>query len=116
MRRKHTTVSLVGPFLPNELAKLGQSSATVGVAFAAYPAFVMVGSPLAAVACAACGQAPVLYVGVVVEGGLAIVSGYFTKLASTGGGCMAVYCVLRALQVSVLPRDVSERASPTRVK
>lgn len=49
-------VSLVGPFLPDALAKLGQSHATVGFAFAVYPAFVMMGSPLAAVACARLGQ------------------------------------------------------------
>jgi MFS family permease len=43
-------------------------------------------------------QAPVLYAGVVVEGGLAIASGYFTHLAPTDTGRMAAYCILRAVQ------------------
>mmetsp|Transcript_17927 Transcript_17927/g.34267 ORF Transcript_17927/g.34267 Transcript_17927/m.34267 type:complete len:488 (-) Transcript_17927:749-2212(-) len=91
-------VSLVGPFLPGELESLGQSPATIGVAFAVYPIALFVFSPPAGWLCSKIGQAPVLYAGVLLEGVLSIPSAYFATLAPTDALRVALYIFLRTLQ------------------
>lgn len=78
---------------------MGQSPATIGVAFAVYPIALFVFSPPAGWLCSKIGQAPVLYAGVLLEGVLSIPSAYFATLAPTDALRVALYIFLRTLQV-----------------
>mmetsp|Transcript_16700 Transcript_16700/g.23027 ORF Transcript_16700/g.23027 Transcript_16700/m.23027 type:complete len:468 (-) Transcript_16700:57-1460(-) len=90
--------SIVGPFVPGELSKIDASQTVIGVAFSVYPFALFIGSPVAALLCTRFGQAPVLYFGVVVEGSLSILSGYFHHLSSTNVGRISIFIILRFLQ------------------
>lgn len=93
-----TLVSLVGPFLPAELHILGATDSTVGITFAVYPLALFVCSPLACWLCIKFGQTPVILLGVLLEGGLAVVAAFFVQLAPTDPSRIALLISLRLLQ------------------
>eukprot|EP00854_Cymbomonas_tetramitiformis_P020788 gene20788-24918_t len=91
-------VSIVGPFMPQELKALGASSTVIGVTFAAEPLTTFLAGPLVMHFYTRYGGLPTLLCGVAIDGTLSIAQGFFTSFSTDNQVRICIFGVLRLLQ------------------
>ena len=93
------TISLVLPFLPQEINSLGlPGQLLTGFVFAVFPFMILVLSPLCNVLARKLGRVPLLYAGVPLQASCVVVFGMATELTKSPTGVVALFLVSRALQ------------------
>eukprot|EP00215_Chloropicon_roscoffensis_P006386 CAMPEP_0197508454 /NCGR_PEP_ID=MMETSP1312-20131121/29703_1 /TAXON_ID=464262 /ORGANISM="Genus nov. species nov., Strain RCC2335" /LENGTH=564 /DNA_ID=CAMNT_0043056209 /DNA_START=68 /DNA_END=1762 /DNA_ORIENTATION=- len=93
------TISLVLPFLPQEINSLGlPGQLLTGFVFAVFPFMILVLSPLCNVLARKLGRVPLLYAGVPLQASCVVVFGMATELTKSPTGVVVLFLVSRALQ------------------